>query len=190
MERAHLAPFRERAPDGVHQGRASRRPEKLLEIHREHFDVALFRGNQDVLDVLVDGDERPRLDVVVAAVLHQVLDRLPGLREELDLVEHDQRVALVERHVRERRQVGEERVEVRQVLDEKILDAIPGNGEVDDRVGLVFRLRERFDDETLPHATGAVDQQRARTGIVLLPVKERVVDFPSEHSCVPFWRKF
>lgn len=44
-------------------------PEEFVEVLGEHLHMMLFGRNDDVLDVLADGDERAGLDVVEASVL-------------------------------------------------------------------------------------------------------------------------
>ena len=65
-------------------------PTEFLEIHRVHVDGLLLRRDDYILHILVDGDERSRLYVIISPVLHQELDRLPGTGELLDLIEYDQ----------------------------------------------------------------------------------------------------
>ena len=57
----------------------------------------LLRRYDDVPHALAYGDERSGLDIVEAAVGHEVLDVLPRHRKALDLVEDDDR--LTYRHV-------------------------------------------------------------------------------------------
>lgn len=77
----------------------------------------MFLGRYaDVLDVTTEAYQRAGFHVVVAMVLHEGLDHLPGLRIQLDLVEYDDAVALVQRHPRGQLELLEEHVEVVGVL--------------------------------------------------------------------------
>ena len=92
---AQRLPLRERLAREFDGHGVAERPAELLEVHREHSDGFFLRGDRDVLDVLFDGDERTRLDVVVASVRDKILDELARLGTPLHLVEDDQAPALL-----------------------------------------------------------------------------------------------
>ena len=64
-----------------HQRFFIQRPTEFLEIHGVHFDMALFRGNDNILDILLNGDQRASFYKIVATVCHQILNGLSSLGE-------------------------------------------------------------------------------------------------------------
>ena len=61
-----------------------------------HGYACFFAGNDNVLDVLLDREERAGFDVVIAAVFDQVFDCLAGRGIELHFVKDDGRFPLVQ----------------------------------------------------------------------------------------------
>lgn len=155
-----VLPALEGAPDHGGEGALSQGPQELLEVHRAHLARLLLRGNQDVADILLYRDEGACLDVVVAAVCHEVLYELACLGEGLHLVENDEGPALPELGAKLRRQVQEEAAHVRARIEERLPEVIGHLREVDQQVRLVLRLGELFDDRRLPNAARTLDEER------------------------------
>ena len=143
--------------------------------------MALLGRHEDAFHVPADRKERAGLDIVVAAVRHQRLDRLAGPRERLDLVEDEQAAPRQGRDPQHEEQPPEELVRPRQILRERLLDVAPGVLEVDDGVAGELRLGELLDDEALADAAGAVDQERALGLVALLPLPQGFGDFSAKN---------
>ena len=135
-----------------------------------------------VADILLYRDEGACLDVVVAAVCHEVLYELACLGEGLHLVEDDEGPALPELGAKLRRQVTEEAAHVRARIEERLPEVVGHLREVDQQVRLVLRLGELFDDRRLPNAARALDEERRRPLACRLPGEQLVVDLPLEHQ--------
>ena len=97
-------------------------PAELLEVEGLQAQGLLFRGKNDALYVLLDGEEASRLDVVVAAVSHQVLDEPAGEGKGLDLVKDHERLPPVEGNAIVGGEEQEEGVEVVAIVLEVLLD--------------------------------------------------------------------
>ena len=106
--------------DERHHHLVAQSPKKFLEIHRIHLDAPLFRGNQYVLDILVDGNQRASLDVIITPVGHQMLDGRPRLRILLNLIEHNQGVALMQGHMKVQLELKKQLVAVMQIVVEDV----------------------------------------------------------------------
>ena len=143
--------------------------------------MALLGRHEDAVHVPADRKERAGLDIVVAAVRHQWLDRLAGPRERLDFVEDEQAAPRQGRDPQHEEQPPEELVRPRQILLERLLDVAPGVLEVDDGVAGELRLGELLDDEALADAAGAVDQERALGLVAFLPLPQGFGDFPAKN---------
>lgn len=158
--------------------------------------MSFLRRDDDLLDVLLDRDERAGLDEVEATVLHEVFQRGPGRRELLDFVEDDERLTGNEFHLEERLDAHEEIVEVVEVFREELLDRRIRLVEVDDDIRLVFPTGELLDDPALADTASAINQEKDLLVILLFPVEQFVVDlalhlrFPyvSEVKCTTFSR--
>lgn len=145
---------------------------KLLKIHWIHLDGTFFGRNGDVLHGLADGDERTRLDIVIATVLDQLLDGLPRLGIALHLVEDDDRLAAVERHTVFRAENHEEGIQVVQV----VLKGVEHGGthvvEVDEDIGFVLRLGELLHDGGLADTSCTFHEQGLASLGRLLPFEQ------------------
>ena len=152
--------LREMLPYDRHGRRMACRPHELLEVHREHLEMPFLGRDDDVLDISVDGNQRPRLDVMVASVRDKILDQLPGFRTPLHLIKHDEAFSLVQNPSVGNHQQIEESVEVVGAVYNRINDALLGSVEVDENIRFVFALRELFYDGTLADTTRPFDQER------------------------------
>lgn len=93
-------------------------PTELFEVHGAHLHALLLARYEDACGVLANRDERPRLDIVVAPILHECLYRLSGKRTQLDLIEDYERRALVELRLVAQLKLQEQVVEVGHVIKE------------------------------------------------------------------------
>ena len=56
----------------------------------------LLRWDDNVLDVLLEPDERARFQIIVATIRHKVFDELPCAGELLHLIKHDEGLPVIE----------------------------------------------------------------------------------------------
>ena len=110
--------------DYRHHPAVSCRPEKFLEVHGKHLKVMLFRRNDDIIDVLLDRNQRAGFNVVVTSVGDKILDRLPRTWETLDFVKYDNTFARLELNMVGTKQIHEECIQVFQIIHEKALDVL------------------------------------------------------------------
>jgi hypothetical protein len=79
---------------------------------------------------------------------------------------------LVERHICQRRQIGKERIKVRNVFQEKVFYGFGGTSKVNYRVRPILSLGELLDNIALANTPCAIYQQGALTRTCFLPLKE------------------
>ena len=89
VESLHRKAFVKPHPDIRHQHLVSHSPQKFLKVHRKHFDGMFFRRQHDVLDILLDGNQRACLYVIITPVCHQVFDGCTGTWTKLHFIEYD-----------------------------------------------------------------------------------------------------
>ena len=134
--------------------------------------MPFFRWDENLLDVLLDGNQRTSLNVVVSAVLDKMLDGFTSPRETLHFVKDDDRLAAVKRYAVFRAEDYEESVQVVQV----ILKGVEYGGthviEIDEDVGLVLRLGELFHDGGLANTSSPFHEQGFGSFGRLLPFKQ------------------
>lgn len=165
----------------------ARRPKELLKIHRVHLDVGFFGRDENVLDVLPDGNKGTRFDVMESSVCDKVLDSLPGSREVLHFVKDDDAVVFHEPDVGIGLQKPEERIKIVEIVVEKASYLWAGLGEVNQEIGLVLVLGERFGDPAFADAPSAVNQDGAVVGFLSLPFQERIVNLAFHGSSPMFY---
>ena len=94
------------------------RPAELLVVHGVHLDFPFLARDENVLYVLLYGNEGACLHVVIAVVFYQNLYGLPGKGELLHLVKDNQRVPLIECRLAMELEQHEEQIQIRQVLEQ------------------------------------------------------------------------
>ena len=165
--------------DERHRRLVSQSPEEFLEIHREHLDTAFFRRDQDVLDILVDRNQRTCLKVVIATVLDKMLDRLAGTGKLLDFIKNHETPVAWQVHVELREKIHEERVQIIEVFIKIPLDLRLHLREVNQEIGIVFVPGKLLGNVALTHAARTINHQGRATVTLVLPVNKFIVDFSS-----------
>ena len=143
--------------------------------------MSLLRRNHDPVHVAFYGHQRTRLDVVVTAVLYQIFYGRTRFREKLDFVENYQGFSGDEPDVVICRKIRKERIQIAQMVFEKISYVVSGNVEIYDYVRFVFILREFFYDIAFPDTSRPVYKEGSSVRIVAFPFKQFVVYF-SPHT--------
>ena len=169
-------PLREMLSDNRHRHRTPRRPHELLYIHWKHLKMPFLGGYHDVLDVLLNGNERPGLNIVIASVGDQILNRLPRPRESLHFVKYDNALPLGQLHIVGAQEIHEKRVKVLKILIEIALDLGGNLGKVNQEVRFVFIAGEFLGNPALADATRAIEHNGRFAIAHALPFKQLVVN--------------
>ena len=85
-----------------------------------------------------------------------MLYRLSRLGEVLHFIKHYQCLMLIERHICQRRQIGKERIEVRNVFQKKVFYGFGGVSKVNYRVRPILGLGELLDNIALADTSRAI----------------------------------
>ena len=113
-------------PNAVKQRNCSRvahSPTKLFVVHWVHTDALLFAGNEYVLRVLSDRNQRAGFDIIVTMIFHKRLNSLAGKWLELYLVKDDEGVAFDQLHTIDQLKPQENIIKVRDIIEE-VLDLL------------------------------------------------------------------
>ena len=90
VELAHGLSFLKSPLDIRHHHLVTHRPQELLKVHRIHVQPFFLRRDKDAINILLDGYQRPRFQIVKPVVCHQCLDSLTGTRTFLHLIKDDE----------------------------------------------------------------------------------------------------
>ena len=131
----------------------------------------LLRGDQDVLRVFPDADERARLDVMELSVFDKMLDRLARGGEALDFVEDDAGTPRNQLDDVDQFEAGDQVCNAVRLFERLSGVARPAVGlrEVDEDVRIVLGLGESFDEMSLARPSRAFDEQRIPVSQTVLP---------------------
>ena len=171
-------------PDEIHRHIIALRPKELLEIHRIHLDPILLGRNDNLLHILIDGNERACLKIIVPPVRDQGLDRLTRPREPLNLVKYEQSLSLVKPNTIMCGKLQEERIQLLKIVLKQLPDILSRLAEVYENIGLVLVLGKLFGNIALSDTTRPVNQQGRCACIPPLPLKQCLVNLPL-HARIP-----
>ena len=82
-----------------HRCLVAQSPTEFLVVHRVECDTLFLAGNGNALGILLDAYEGPRLYIVIATILDQVLDGLSGQGALLNFVEYNDRLTLFQNNI-------------------------------------------------------------------------------------------
>lgn len=167
-------------PDELPVRGAVNRREEFFKVQWPKLEAKFFRRNDDVCNVALETDERSCFDVVISTVFDEMLDELPGLREELYFVEDDAALALMKPRSVKVRQACEEVVEVMGIVLKELLHDRRQKRKVNVDEGTVFVLRERFGEEALAYPSRSFNQKGGAPLVGLLPFEEVLIGFSDE----------
>ena len=164
-------------------------PEELLEVHGEHFNMLLFGWNDDILNILLQADQRAGFQKVIPTIRYKIFDKLSGTGILLHFIEYNQRFPFVEHGGIERSQLCKKQIEVGAVIDKQIQD-IPGCvTEIDDDVTAVLIRSELFCNKALTDTSCSVNQQSGTPVAFLLPGNKAVINLSFQHkSITPYYK--
>ena len=141
-----------------------------------------FGWQHDVLDILLNGNKRASLNIVITPVCNQVLDGCTGTGAELYFVEYDQgtgflafRLAGSKFPPEVKFQTHEKHIEVIQIKVEKLHYLRIYLAEVHQNVRLVFFACKFFHDITFPYTPGSFYQKGSITLMVFLPFQQFII---------------
>lgn len=142
----------------------------------------LLRWDDNVLDVLLEPDERACFQIIVATIRHKVFDELPCAGELLHLIKHDEGLPVIELDPEENGQLGEKHIEVGAVIFKDIQYILRDIPKINNDVAFILVFCELLGNEALANAPCAVNQQSCRSAASLLPRNEVVINLPLQHT--------
>lgn len=157
-------------------------PQKFFKVQGEHLQMFLLRWDDNVLDVLLEPDERACFQIIVATIRHKVFDELPCAGELLHLIKHDEGLPVIELDPEENGQLGEKHIEVGAVIFKDIQYILRDIPKINNDVAFILVFCELLGNEALANAPCAVNQQSCRSAASLLPRNEVVINLPLQHT--------
>ena len=142
----------------------------------------LLRWDDNVLDVLLEPDERACFQIIVATIRHKVFDELPCAGELLHLIKHDEGLPVIELDPEENGQLGKKHIEVGAVIFKDVQHILRDISEINNDMAFILVRCELLGNETLANAPCSVNQQRCRPAASLLPRDEVIINFPPQHT--------
>ena len=142
----------------------------------------LLRWDDNVLDVLLEPDERTGFQIIVAPIRHKVLDKLPCAGELLHLVKHDEGLSVVKLCSEEDGQLGKKHIEVGAVIFKDVQHILRDISKINNDMAFILVRCELLGNETLANAPCSVNQQSCRPAASLLPRDEVIINFPPQHT--------
>ena len=172
----------EGVPDEVRQQLLAHCPAEFLEVQGIHLKLAFLGGNDDILYMSLDGDERPSLHEVVSSISDKVFDHLACLRIELYLVKHDERFTRVQWRPVVGGQKHEERIKVIALILEDGSHVARQTREVDDDARAILIFCELLDRRALADAPRSLDKKGFPAPGAGLPSAHVIKDFSLKHQ--------
>ena len=137
--------------------------------------MPFFRWDENLLDVLLHGNLRTSLNVVVSTVLDKMLDGFTRPRKTLHFVKDNDAFAFRQFYVASTFKQHEKGVKVVKIFIETTLDLCRGIGEVDQKITGIFVAGKFLGNVALANTSRSINHQCCTTIAAFLPFQHLLV---------------